>query len=102
MKTIDEVRQQFSEGSFDFSQHAFKRAVERNISDEDLREAGSAAEVLESYPGDKYAPSVLLLGFTSTGRPLHLQVALHESSIARIITLYEPDPAKWLDNRRRR
>ncbi|MFH0340728.1 MAG: DUF4258 domain-containing protein [Chromatiales bacterium] len=55
-------------GRFDFSRHAFKRAVERNISEQEIRTAGARAEIIEEYPEDKYSPSVLLLGFTSAGR----------------------------------
>ena len=43
------------------------RAVERNISEQEIREAGVRAEVIEDYPGDKYSPSGLLPGFTAAG-----------------------------------
>jgi len=56
-----------AEGRFDFSRHAFRRAVERNISAAEIREAGTNAEVVEDYPDDKYSPSALLLGFTAAG-----------------------------------
>jgi hypothetical protein len=85
-----------------FSRHAFKRAVERNISERDIREAGQRASIIENYPDDKYAPSCLLLGFTDTGRPLHLQVSYIESDMLKIITIYQPDPAEWYDYSRRR
>lgn len=55
-----------------FSRHAFKRAIERNISDAEIRQAGAQAKIIEDYPGDKYAPSSLLLGFTVIDRPLHI------------------------------
>ncbi|CAC5341526.1 conserved hypothetical protein [Planktothrix rubescens CCAP 1459/22] len=31
MKKIEEIRHQLQSGKFDFSRHAFRRAVERNI-----------------------------------------------------------------------
>ncbi len=37
MKTLAQIRQQFAAGQFDFSRHAFKRAVERDISEEEVR-----------------------------------------------------------------
>lgn len=73
MKTLAPIQQQLAADRFDFSRHAFKRAVERNISEQEIRTAG--AEIIEEYPEDKYSPSVLLLGFTSAGRPLHIQVS---------------------------
>ena len=102
MKTLAEIRQQLAAGQFDFSRHAFKRAVERNISEEEVRTAGAQAEIIEEYPADKYSPSVLMLGFTSTGRPLHIQLSSADSDATRIITLYEPDPAEWAEFRKRR
>jgi hypothetical protein len=44
----------------------------------------------------------LLLGFTQSGRPLHLQVSYLETDMLKIITLYEPDPSEWEDYSRRR
>ena len=80
MKTLEVLRQQLSLGDFEFSRHAFKRAVERNISDIEIRQAGANVESIEDYPDDKYSPSCLLLGFTERGRPLHLQVSCIDST----------------------
>ena len=92
MKTIEGIRRQLSLGEFDFSRHAFKRVVERNISELEIRQAGEGAKIIEDYPEDKFAPSVLLLGFTDAGRPLHIQVSYVDSDFLKIITIYEPDP----------
>lgn len=59
-------------------------------------------EVIENYPEDKYGPSCLLLGFTSAGRPLHVACSYPSRPLVKIITLYEPDPEEWTDNRIRR
>lgn len=102
MKTIDNIRRQLSAGEFELSRHAFKRAVERNISDLEIRQAGKQARIIEDYPDDKYAPSCLLLGFTGAGRPLHVQVSYVDSDLLKIITIYVPDEAEWYDYSRRR
>ena len=102
MKTLGEIQRQLASGEFEFSRHAFRRAVERNISEEEIREAGSSAEAIENYPDDKYSPSALLLGFTSAGRPLHFQVSLGDMKLTKIITIYEPDPKEWVEFRKRR
>lgn len=102
MKTIQQVRFQLRTGSFDFSRHAFRRAAERNISEQEIRQAGSQAAIIENYPSDKYSPSCLLLGFTAAGRPLHIQVSLADTQLVRIVTLYEPNPNEWGDYSRRR
>ncbi len=90
------------EGEFDFSQHAFRRAVERNISEQEIREAGAGAVIVEEYPEDKYGPTWLVLGFTKAERPLHIQVSVAETPLLRIVTLYEPDTDEWEDYARRR
>ena len=102
MKTLEELRRQLSVGEFEFSRHAFKRAVERNISEIEIKQAGASAKIIEDYPDDKYSPSCLLLGFTRGGRPLHLQVSYADTDLVKIITLYEPDERKWIDFSRRR
>ena len=102
MKALFQVRQQLATGQFEFSRHAFRRTVERNISEQEIREAGAGAEVIENYPDDKYSPSGLLLGFAATGRPLHFQVSFADSDLTKIITIYEPDPAEWIEHRKRR
>ena len=102
MKSSADIIKALSNGMFEFSHHAFKRAVERDISDPEIRQAGRGASVIEEYPDDKYAPSLLLLGFTAAGRPLHIQVSCMESDLVKIITLYEPDEQEWVDFRTRR
>ena len=102
MKKLEDVRTQLSLGLFEFSRHAFKRAVERNISEQEIKQAGQGADLIENYPDDKYSPSCLLLGFTAGRRPLHIQVSLAEVELTKIITLYEPDEDEWIDYSKRR
>ena len=102
MKTLEQIRNQLSGGEFDFSRHAVKRAVERNIGEQEIRQAGMTATIIEEYPEDKYSPSCLLMGFTRAGRPLHMQVSLADRDLVKIITLYEPRVAEWIEYSRRR
>ena len=102
MKSLEEIRRRLASGEFEFSRHAFRRAVERNISEQEIREAGASAKLIENYPDDKYAPSALLLGFSAAGRALHFQVSFADSELTKIITIYEPDPSEWVEYRKRR
>lgn len=102
MKTLLQIQNELAAGQFEFSRHALRRVVERNISEQELREAGARSEVIENYPQDKYSPSALLLGFTRAGRALHLQVSFAETDTTKIITIYEPDASEWIENRKRR
>lgn len=102
MKSIGEIRRCLSRREYRLSRHAAVRAIERNIGQSEIAEAGLHARVIEEYPDDKYSPSCLLLGFTRTGRPLHLQVSRADAGAVKIITLYEPRRDDWLDYSRRR
>jgi mannose/cellobiose epimerase-like protein (N-acyl-D-glucosamine 2-epimerase family) len=102
MKTLSEIQRQLQAGVFQFTRHALKRAIERNIKEQEIREAGVNVTVIEDYPDDKYSPSCLLLGFTEAQRALHLQVSRMESDTTKIITLYEPDENEWIDYKIRR
>lgn len=68
----------------------------------EIRQAGGQARIIEDYPDDKYTPSCLLLGFTKTRRPLHIQVSYVDADLLKIITIYEPDEGEWYDYSRRR
>jgi hypothetical protein len=72
------------------------------MSEQEIREAGAAAELIENYPDDKYSPSALFLGFTAGGRALHFQVTLDETAVIKIVTIYQPDSREWVDHRKRR
>ena len=102
MKTLSQIQIELVAGKYEFSRHTYRRVVERNITEQEIREAGVGAEVIENYPQDKYSPSALLLGFTRAGRALHFQVSFAESDKTKIITIYEPDPNEWINHRKRR
>jgi len=68
---------------------------EREITKEDVRQVLVTGRTIETYPDDKPYPSRLVLGWSSS-RPIHVVVAddlaQHETIV---ITVYEPDPARW-------
>jgi Domain of unknown function (DUF4258) len=102
VKKLSEIQNQLRAGEFEFTRHAFKRVVERNISELEIIQVGENVVIIEDYPDDKYSPSCLLLGLTSLGRSLHLQVSRMDSNILKIITIYEPNNDEWIDYRTRR
>jgi hypothetical protein len=62
MKTIEEIRKHLKYGQFEFSFHAFKRSVERNISENEIREIAKNVEIIEDYPDDKYVAKLPSIG----------------------------------------
>ena len=90
------------EGQFEFSKHAVDQTILREITTEEIRQVLADPEVLENYPTDKYGPSCLVLGFTQAGRPLHIHSTHPIRDPIKVITVYEPDPLRWVDFRKRR
>jgi hypothetical protein len=94
---IEEIRQKIVQDQFEFSQHAVDQSIIRHISVQELREAIANGEIIEDYPDDKYGPSCLIFGFTLANRPVHIQCSYPSRPLIKIVTLYEPDPRRWLD-----
>jgi hypothetical protein len=99
---ISEIRRKIAAGEFEFSRHAVDQSILRRVSVQELHEAMVVGELIEDYPDDKYGPSCLVLGYTQTHRPLHIQCSYPARTLLKIITLYEPDPNLWIDFKVRR
>ena len=103
MALLDKIRDKIAQRQYEFSKHAVDQTIVREISVSELEKAiSSQSEVIEDYPEDKYGPSCLILGFTSAGRPLHVQCSYPDRPLIKIITVYEPDPELWIDLRIRK
>ena len=83
-----------------FRVHAIQRMAQRGISVEDVRCVLDTGEVIEDYPGDYPYPSALVLGW-ARGCAMHV-VAATSPSERIVITVYEPDPARWEPDFKRR
>ncbi|MCB0193611.1 MAG: DUF4258 domain-containing protein [Anaerolineae bacterium] len=94
---IEDIRHKIAQDQFEFSRHAVDQSIIRRISVQELREAVATGEIIEDYPDDKYGPSCLILGFTLANRPIHIQCSYPSRPLIKIITLYEPDPTRWID-----
>jgi hypothetical protein len=73
------------------------------IRDQEAYEASAECTIVEEYPDDRPYPSVLVLGRTNEGRPVHVVCAYApEDDQLIVITVYEPDPNRWDDEFRQR
>jgi len=73
------------------------------ILDAEVYQAICKGEIIQEYPDDKPYPSVLIFGQTNNKRPLHIVCSYNnDEDIAIIITVYEPNPNRWIDFKRRR
>jgi len=68
---------------------------QRSISEPEVRHVIATGEIVEDYPDDTPYSSRLVLGWHGR-RPLHVVVADNTDDRENIvITVYEPDPAEW-------
>lgn len=103
MTKLYDIQLKVTLGPFEFSRHAVDQSIIRDISVNEVKEAiNQKAKIIEDYANDKYGPSCLVLGFTRQNRPLHIQCSYPSRPVLKIITLYEPDPAKWINFEKRR
>lgn len=102
MEILDEILRKIETGQVEFSQHAVDQSIIRGISMQDFQEAMERSEIIEDDPHDKYGPSCLVLGFTMTNRPIHLHCSYPMRPRIKIITVYEPDRSRWINDRIRR
>jgi hypothetical protein len=99
---IDQLRQKISRGQVEYSLHAVRQMIERDITPEEVAQTVLAGEVIEDYPDDKYGPSCLICGATKARRILHFQCSHPSRPLVKIVTAYEPDPAEWDKTYKRR
>lgn len=95
--SLEDICQKVSNNKFELSKHALDRSILRKIFLSEIQECFLQAEIIEDYPDDHYGPSCLVLGFTATRRPLHIQCSYPTRPILKIITLYEPDESQWFE-----
>ena len=81
--------------------HADEEAAADRVSIEHALNSIAAGEILEQYPGEQPYPSCLI--YSQSDGPLHSVWAYNEkNSWAVLITIYRPDPQRWLNWRVRR
>ncbi len=89
-----------------FSSHAKDEMLSEEfgtIHPKEVRQALQSGEIIEEYPEDRPYPSCLVYGRTRQGRPLHIVCApVPEEETLIVITVYEPNPKRWVNFRQRR
>ena len=67
----------------------------RNIGVEEVRHTLATGKSIETYRDDRSYPSRLVFGWSGS-RPIHVVLAQNQTdSETVIITVYEPDLARW-------
>jgi hypothetical protein len=83
--------------------HADEEAQADHLSFNEIFGSVFRGEVIEEYPDDWPYPSCLVYGETFRGDPVHSARAYNEENgWAVLVTVYRPDPDRWIDWRTRR
>ncbi|MEI7813088.1 MAG: DUF4258 domain-containing protein [Ignavibacteria bacterium] len=103
---LDKIQNCYSSGKILFSKHARNEMDNEEfgvILEREVNQAVMSDKIIEEYHDDEPYPSCLIYGKTKEERPLHIVCAYaSEDNLIIIITVYQPDPAKWINYERRK
>ena len=101
--TIDDLVEAIRAGKVRITDHADEEAEDDDLTFDEVYFSVLRGEVIEDYPTDKPYPSCLVYGRTFAGDPVHSVWAYNAlNGWAVLITVYRPDPKRWIDWRVRR
>ena len=98
---IETIKEKVRHDLYEISFHAETERYAEDITILDLETAIDNCEILEDYPDDPRGPSCLILGY-SQSRPIHIVCGSTTTGWIRMITVYIPQPPKWINDKTRR
>ena len=102
MEILDIVRA-IQAGRIRITDHADEEAQDDNLNYDEIFFSVVQGEIIEQYGKDRPFPSCLVYGCTFEGEPVHSVWAYNEQTRwAVLITVYRPDPERWINWRKRR
>jgi len=85
------------------SDHADEECHNDGLTFDDVFASVLSGKIIEEYPEDKPYPSCLIYGRNFKNEPIHSVWGYNpEKEAGVLITVYRPDPARWIDFKRRR
>ena len=103
MDVIEEVIGAIRHDRIRITDHADEEAQADQLSFDEIFASVLQSEVIENYPDDRPLPSCLIYGNSRGEELVHSVWAYNrETGWAALITVYRPDPERWLDWRTRR
>ncbi len=100
---IEEIINAIRQNRIRISDHADEEAQVDHISFDEIFLSVLQGEIIEDYPEDAPYPSCLIYGNTFSGEPVHSVWAYNQKNRWTVlITVYRPDPKRWIDWRTRR
>jgi hypothetical protein len=100
---IDDICTSLRYQRYRISGHAADEMLADAIEEPQVVHATLVGEVIEDYPTAFPCPACLVLGRTSENFPIHAVWAFDPvTCYAVLVTVYQPDPARWTADLRRR
>ena len=100
---ITDILEAIRASHFEITDHADEAAHADQLTLDEILVSVLHGDIIEDYPADKPYPSSLIYGDASTGEPMHSVWAYNrQSQWAVLITVYRPDPDRWINWRQRR
>ena len=99
----EEIVEAIRHEKFRITDHAYEEALSDNLTFEEVIESVADGEIIEHYTTDKPYPSCLIFGNNVQKEPVHSVWAYNRNnSWAVVITVYRPDPERWIEWKTRR
>ena len=103
MFTIEVLVSAIKNNRIRVSDHADEEAHADHLSFDDICTSVFQGDIIEEYPEGKPYPSCLVFGLNAGNEPVHSVWGYNmENRWAVLITVYRPDPDRWIDSRIRR
>jgi len=100
---IQDIISAIQEKRIRITDHADEEAQADNLIFDEIFFSVLQGEIIEDYPTDKPYPSCLIYGDNFQGEPIHSVWAFNDkTNWAALITVYRPDPNRWINWRERR
>jgi hypothetical protein len=94
---IENIIVAISANQIKIADHADEEAFEDRLTLARIIQSVQNGEIIEDYPKDKPYPSCLIYGNDENGNPIHSVWAYNTiKGWAVLITVYCPDPKKWI------
>ncbi|MCK4330539.1 DUF4258 domain-containing protein [candidate division WOR-3 bacterium] len=100
---IKDISEAIRNNKIRITDHADEESQVDGLSYDEIFFSVLHGEIIEEYPTDRPYPSCLIYGQTFRREPVHSVWAYNEQNQwAVLITVYRPEPGKWVDWRKRR
>jgi len=100
---LEEIVDAIRQNRIRITDHADEEAQADHLSFDEIFVSVFQGEIIEDYPEDMPYPICLIYGTTFKKEPIHSVWAYNrESRWAVMITVYRPDPKRWVNGRTRR